>query len=411
MGGASSNSRSARPQQTPQQIDFNGDSPRKRTRYDIAENDTEDAPFEAPATRPSVRRGRPPLNRANTSTASSSTRPHRIPPSDTPRFDSAAAAAAAATGVVDGYKPREERSWEEFHPDLDIDGHLQPFTADDVDGIVRATLQGDPIGSVSPLHTSPARAIAGIAASSAPSAYLEPAPITPQKKRGRPPRRPDSILHGLGSPPGPRITPIPAQNPRERLNLPKPSFRRVETFRPFEEERENQVNYVDKGMANVGYQESEMYIHTGKGFVRLMHDSREEDRDLGIPLKADGDLQEKPPAPTVSRVEYDMDEQDERWLEALNAHRKTEQIENIKPALFEITMTQIEKEWHALEKSTNLLNMEKINITDLLCRNSQAKPQAPTNSAPTLKFRGGGEWRDRRCGRGARQQMLHLRRR
>jgi NuA3 HAT complex component NTO1 len=45
-----------------------------------------------------------------------------------------------------------------------------------------------------------------------------------------------------------------------------------------------------------------------------------------------------------------MDEQDDRWLEALNAQRKEENVPSIKPAMFEVTITQIEKEWHALEK-------------------------------------------------------------
>jgi len=51
-------------------------------------------------------------------------------------------------------------------------------------------------------------------------------------------------------------------------------------------------------------------------------------------------------------VEYDMDEQDERWLEAHNIQRKAEGVDPIKPSIFEITMTQIEREYYALEKST-----------------------------------------------------------
>ena len=47
---------------------------------------------------------------------------------------------------------------------------------------------------------------------------------------------------------------------------------------------------------------------------------------------------------------YDMDEQDDRWLQQLNTQRREEGVEPIKPAIFEVTITQIEKEWHALEK-------------------------------------------------------------
>jgi hypothetical protein len=50
------------------------------------------------------------------------------------RFNSSAQAAAAVV-QNDGYKPREERSWEEFHPDLDIDAKLQLFSASDVDAL------------------------------------------------------------------------------------------------------------------------------------------------------------------------------------------------------------------------------------------------------------------------------------
>jgi NuA3 HAT complex component NTO1 len=34
----------------------------------------------------------------------------------------------------EGYKPREERGWEEFHPDLDIDATFMVFSAAEVDG-------------------------------------------------------------------------------------------------------------------------------------------------------------------------------------------------------------------------------------------------------------------------------------
>jgi NuA3 HAT complex component NTO1 len=45
-----------------------------------------------------------------------------------------------------------------------------------------------------------------------------------------------------------------------------------------------------------------------------------------------------------------MDEQDVIWLEEINEQRKSEGVDAIKPAIFEITLTQIEKEYHALEK-------------------------------------------------------------
>ena len=62
----------------------------------------------------------------------------------------------------------------------------------------------------------------------------------------------------------------------------------------------------------------------------------------------------------IARVEYDMDEQDAQWLEAFNQHRRAEDVEPIKPAVFEITMTQIEREWHALERSKQVLVLHQM---------------------------------------------------
>lgn len=64
--------------------------------------------------------------------AARSSRPSR-PTAPRPRFSSAAAAAAAAA-QGDGLKPREERSWEEFHTHLDIDAKLPVFAAAQLDG-------------------------------------------------------------------------------------------------------------------------------------------------------------------------------------------------------------------------------------------------------------------------------------
>ncbi|KAG9874540.1 hypothetical protein KCU94_g23094, partial [Aureobasidium melanogenum] len=93
-----------------------------------------------------------------------------------PRYSSAAAAAAASQ-ASDGYKPREERSWEEFHPNLDVDQGLTLFSADHVDGRNLDALMAEndappPIASFVPIET----------------------PI--KRKPGRPPKRPESMLSG-----------------------------------------------------------------------------------------------------------------------------------------------------------------------------------------------------------------------
>lgn len=282
---------------------------------------------------------------------SASARSRRLGSPNKPRYASAAAAAAAATGQVDGYKPREERSWEEFHPDFDIEAEVPVFGADEVDGPRPSS--GDPQeyddGFLTPLSI-PAH---GQSAQS----LKETSPLTPRRRPGRPPRRGESMLNGLGSPPAPRIVPIPFHNPRERLNLPKPSYRKVETFAAYEADRANQINYVDKTMAHVGFQESEMYFRPESKLVRLMEGPvKDEDGELCISLEADKEQGVEVPAPSICRVEYDMDEQDEKWLEFHNLHRKEEQTDAIKPAIFEITMTQIEAQWHALEKRKMVIN-------------------------------------------------------
>ncbi|KAG2186955.1 hypothetical protein INT44_003183 [Umbelopsis vinacea] len=50
-------------------------------------------------------------------------------------------------------------------------------------------------------------------------------------------------------------------------------------------------------------------------------------------------------------VEYDMDEQDEAWLRLLNAERRKENLGSLSTDLFETIMDQIEKEWFDLVKN------------------------------------------------------------
>jgi hypothetical protein len=70
-------------------------------------------------------------------------------------------------------------------------------------------------------------------------------------------------------------------------------------------------------MANVGYQESEIFARAENNMFRLPKGSIKEGLDLALQIEADG------PATAVAlgQVEYDMDEQDERWLDAINQQR------------------------------------------------------------------------------------------
>lgn len=321
-------------------------------------------------------------NAANGVTPVVYTRPRREKVMARPRYSSAAAVAAAVV-QGDGYKPREERGWEEFHPDLDVDAKLAIYQAEDIDGTStpansainheQKPLQGSPRGSTTfmadaanltngdshmrfhdPNLNGKNGELAPVDCNSQSTHGHVDAIVTPPIKRrpGRPPRRPDSLLSGIGTPNVPKIVPLPGPNPRERLTLPKPSFRKVDTFLAYEQKAVDQQNYVDRTMANVGYQESDIFIRPERRLIRVAEGTVEEDLDLGPGFQTDGETNTALGGVGVGRVEYDMDEQDAKWLEAYNVQRKSEQLEPIKPSIFEIIITKIEKEWHALEKRT-----------------------------------------------------------
>lgn len=48
------------------------------------------------------------------------------------------------------------------------------------------------------------------------------------------------------------------------------------------------------------------------------------------------------------QVEYDMDEQDQEWLDAVNQDRKQEQCGTVSYEVFEVIMDRLEKEWFDL---------------------------------------------------------------
>ncbi|KAF2476586.1 uncharacterized protein BDR25DRAFT_252702 [Lindgomyces ingoldianus] len=331
------------------------------------------------------------------------TRPRRERPSAGPR-SSSAAAVAAAVAQNDGYKPREERGWEEFHQDLDLDADFPVLSADQVDGISPAdsTPATPNNGVTSGQYTVDGGASAildealraqqatqagdGVDSDTVAIGRTNGAYTTPGKRRpGRPARNKlDSMLSGLGSPPAPRIQPLPTMNPKEKLNLPKPHCIEVDPFAKFEQSEGVQINYVDRTMASLGYQESEIFIKPEKNLIRLAEGSIEEDLDLTLRTASDGGSS----AVTVGRVEYDMDEQDDRWLEQLNAQRKEEGVEAIKPAIFEVTITQIEKEWHALEKRIPKPNPKPPQTH---------RPRSSSAAAVNGEAAGQGEEQDTKC--------------
>jgi NuA3 HAT complex component NTO1 len=124
----------------------------------------------------------------------------------------------------------------------------------------------------------------------------------------------------------------------------------VDWISKFEDKAAGLMRYVEKSMANVGYQESDIYIRPERKLIKVSDSNIEDDLDLVALSKMEGDSTVAIGGSSVGRVEYDMDEQDDKWLEAYNAQRKAMDVEPITREIFEITITKIEKEWHALEK-------------------------------------------------------------
>ncbi|KAB5558597.1 hypothetical protein GE09DRAFT_1221697 [Coniochaeta sp. 2T2.1] len=285
---------------------------------------------------------------------------HREDPEE-PQLSSAAAVAAAVVHN-EGYKPREERGWEEFHPNLDIEATFMVFRAEEVDGAPQNPQP--PQGSEAPVNGTGAPskdgAIPPADATSSPKPQGKPSlegvmfSTPPRRRPGRPPKDPVAFYAAQAqaglTPKTPKVLPIHNQTPKERLDLKLPSYRRTDRISLFDQGR---ARYVDKSMMNVGYQESDNYIRPERNLIKASDSNVDEETEPSRATKTDGESAAPPvqhPAGLVGRVEYDMDEQDDMWLEKLNAQRKAADISHITPEIFEITITKIEKEWHALEK-------------------------------------------------------------
>ncbi len=283
---------------------------------------------------------------------------NRDEPDDMPY--SSAAAVAAAVVQSEGYKPREERGWEEFHPNLDIEGTFMVFHAEDVDGTAKSVPQtpvpqsaGTPFnGTSTPVRDPVISSTGNTPTQGKPSFGLND---TPSRRRISRPTRDSVSLYAtrqvdLGATPrAPKVLPIHNQTPKERLDLKQPSYRKTDRILLFESKTFGQARYVDKSMMNVGYQESDNFIRPDRMLLKATDANGEEDLDQSVVSKSEGDVVQHT-AGVVGRVEYDMDEQDDMWLEKLNGQRKTSELDPITREIFEITVTKIEKEWHALEK-------------------------------------------------------------
>lgn len=316
---------------------------------------------------------------------------------------SSAAAVAAAVVQSEGYKPREERGWEEFHPNLDIDATFPMYHADDVDGTAKS-IPGTPSLSVNNTNeindaASPAKDQNGAStsqtntpaaqASSAAATGLGILPGTPSRVR-RTGRAPRDSLYATRSESGiapkvPTVLPIHNQTPKERLDLKQPQYRKTNRIALFESKTFGQARYVDKAMMNVGYQESDNYIRPERVLIKATDGNVEDEVEHAAVVKADGELSQ--PTNNLSRVEYDMDEQDDTWLDAYNAQRKSQALNPVTREVFEITITRIEKEWHALEK-----RIPKPNPKPPQTHRPRSSSAAAVNGEPQA-----GEEQDSRC--------------
>ncbi|KAL1661172.1 hypothetical protein GGF50DRAFT_118222 [Schizophyllum commune] len=103
----------------------------------------------------------------------------------------------------------------------------------------------------------------------------------------------------------------------------------VEFIKVDEDETTKLVGVSDKNARTYGYNDL-------TPFVRPEHYIRHIE-----PLEAD----------LARQVEYDMDEQDQEFLDAVNAERKKEQLDRATYELFEIIIDRLEKEWFDLTKN------------------------------------------------------------
>lgn len=279
---------------------------------------------------------------------------------------SSAAAVAAAVVQSEGYKPREERGWEEFHPNLDIEATFLILHSEDVDGTRKSTPPPPPAAPQNALDGAgtPSKDASAAVASAAGEPSTQPegaaaatpatAVETPTRRRTTRPRDAVSFYatrSDLGATPKtPKVLSTLNQTPKERLDLKNPSYRKTDRILLFESKTFGQAKYVEKAMMNVGYQESDNFIRPERQLLKASDAHVDEDVDQLLGQKAEGEVVVSHSGSNLGRVEYDMDEQDDMWLETLNAQRKVHELEPVTREIFEITVTKIEKEWHALEK-------------------------------------------------------------
>ncbi|KAG5513888.1 hypothetical protein PMAC_000510 [Pneumocystis sp. 'macacae'] len=100
------------------------------------------------------------------------------------------------------------------------------------------------------------------------------------------------------------------------------SFRAIQPF-------EKETKYTGRSIIDYGYQETDIWDRPSNTYIRFIEESEET---------------------LANKVEYDMDEQDDFWLEHYNSKRLKLEGDTISHEFFEIVLTRIEKEWIELDK-------------------------------------------------------------
>lgn len=199
-------------------------------------------------------------------------------------------------------------------------------------------------------------------------------PSSPTAPRSSPMSRPPGGRpHG-----GPRSAPQPiGSNLPLASSLPKVSFRRI----PPNEAQDLSIPAGVDDSLNVGYG-----FNDGEPFEKPEHYMR-----FVEPIEAD----------LKRQVEYDMDEQDKEWIDALNAERKKEGSDAVSYETFEIIIDRLEKEWFDLvSRGARVLWM----LADLCPRPDETR---------TAQANAGCHWsrrRSRQSERGYRVRNLRRRR-
>lgn len=250
-------------------------------------------------------------------------------------------------------KPREERLYQEFHPDLDVNAKLLVLTTTEPNLPYISTPTPSVISQkrkaerpLTPVRTSSRHSIANNGSISHLNGHG-----TPQTNGMHDVHITTNGVEVNGTtdpsePPSHDVTPslVVAIIERSPLQILRQNFAaslpmsRAETNATATQEPEFEViapfkdtPYIGRSMADVGYQETEYWSRPEESYLRFYDTT---DKEL------------------ENRVEYDMDEQDDSWLAEYNERRKKDHLEGdeISREIFEVVMTKIEKEWYELEK-------------------------------------------------------------